>query len=230
MPHGHVAYTVGAMNSPATAPPQPPRPAQGGVTAAVLAQVADALAWPLLLLQSDGAVLHANAAAWRALHLGRPLRLSAQRRVEPAQPRLRADFTAALADAAAGRHRVLHWAAEGPPCNASLTALAADDGGRVPVLVALSLAETRAAGARAYAALHGLSGAETRVLERLALGESSGRAAAALGVTAATVRGQIVALRRKTGHASVGALVQTLAALPPLAAEHASAGEAGRRG
>jgi len=164
-----------------------------------------------------------------ALRLGRPLRLSAQRRVEPAPAPLRAEFAAALADAVTGRQRVLQWPADGPLCCASITALAADSSGCVPVLVALSAADTRAAAARAYAALHGLSSAETCLLERLALGESPRSAAAVLGVTAATVRSRIVALRRKTGHASMGALLQTLAALPPLAAEDAGAGDEGQR-
>jgi DNA-binding CsgD family transcriptional regulator len=217
MSRGHVADTVRGMNLPSSARPTSPLPAAGAPSAAVLAQVADALAWPLLLVQADGILLHANAAARCTLRQGSLLRLSADRRVEPGPSGRRAEFAAVLAAAPAAAQRVLQWVDGDPPCTASIAALAADGAGRVPVLVALSVAGTGAASARAYASLHGLSGAETRVLERLALGDNSRRAAAALGVTPATVRSHVVALRRKTGHATVAALLQTLAALPPLA-------------
>ncbi len=214
---GHAADTVRRMNLPSSTRSAAPLPGAGAASAAVLAQVADALAWPLLLVQADGILLHANAAARRTLRQGRLLRLSADRRVEPGPSDRRAEFAAVLAAAPTATQRVLRWADGDLPCSASIAALASDGAGRVPVLVALSVAGTGAASARAFAALHGLSGAETRVLERLALGDNSRRAAAALGVTAATVRSHAVALRRKTGHATVAALLQTLASLPPLA-------------
>ena len=61
--------------------------------------------------------------------------------------------------------------------------------GQTPVLM-LTLAPEAGLGAdlTAYAAAPGLSVTETRVLQRLALGESSARAATALGLRAITVR------------------------------------------
>jgi DNA-binding CsgD family transcriptional regulator len=53
-------------------------------------------------------------------------------------------------------------------------------------------------------------------MRRLALGESSSRAAQALGVKPATVRTQVVSIRRKTGHGSVFELLQALSAMPPV--------------
>ena len=184
----------------------------------MLAQLADALVWPLLLLRPDGTLLHANLAARQLLLRGRPLQLSPERRVLPTLTQQRPEFAAALAIAAAsGGRRLLRWPGTGLGYSATLAALGADAGGQVSLLLALAPAEGRAADAQAYAHLHGLSPAETRVLQRLALGDNSTRAAAALGVMPATVRSQIVALRRKTGHSSVNQLVQALAGMPPLA-------------
>ena len=81
----------------------------------------------------------------------------------------------------------------------------------------------------AYAAAHGLSVTETRVLQRLAQGESSARAATALGLRATTarhhcapplrattVRTHAASLRRKTGYARLDELVHALVRLAPI--------------
>lgn len=192
-------------------------------SAQILAQVADALAWPLLLLGADGSLLLANLAARQLLRQGAPLRLSAQRLLVPIDTKHRAAFQRALQAAVAGAGpQLLHWPAGKGRISASLSRLAGEtpetpDG--PTLLLALGARPGSASGGdlRAYAEQHHLSAAETRVLQRLALGESSTHAALALGVGAATVRSQTLSLRRKTGHASVVALQRALAELPPLA-------------
>ena len=193
------------------------------ILAQTLTLVADALAWPLLLLQADGRLLLANLAARLLLRQGAPLRLSTRRRVAPGDPLRCAEFQQALHDAARGQGpRLLRWPgpANGGHTSAMLSRLAGDAHampGGPTLLLALSMAGGRRTDLLAFAALHRLSPAETRVLQRLALGEGSTRVAQALGVGASTVRSQTLSLRRKTGHASVAKLLQTLAGLPPLA-------------
>lgn len=189
--------------------------------AQALAFTADALAWPLLLLRGDGSLMHANAAAQEMLRAHRPLTLTAKGVVRPADSARRAEFQAALAAALQGQGlqppQVLQWQLRGGRTSVTVTPLAAPSGGAQVLLVALSPDPGRIADLRGYAAAHGLSEAETRVLLHLARGHSSARAAAALGVSAATVRSQTVSLRRKTGHRSVAELMRSLAALPPVA-------------
>jgi DNA-binding CsgD family transcriptional regulator len=194
--------------------------------AATLALAIDTLAWPLLLLHGDGELLHANRAAATLLRRGHPLRLTHQR-VQPSDEAQRSAFRAALAAVLEGAAPVrLHWAGDEDRAAASarLSALRPDPG-QEPVLM-LTLAPEAGLGAdlTAYAAAHGLSATETRVLQRLALGESSARAAAALGLRATTVRTHALSLRRKTGHASLGALVHALARLAPIAPSSAHPG------
>lgn len=67
-----------------------------------------------------------------------------------------------------------------------------------------------------FAQCHGLTPAETRVLERLCAGELPRDIARAQGVGLATVRTQIGSIRVKTGAASIRELVQQVAVLPPM--------------
>lgn len=196
-------------------------------SAQILAQVADALAWPLLLLGADGSLQLANLAARQLLRQGAPLKLSTQGLLVPTDTKHRDAFQRALQAAVAGAGpQLLHWPAGKGRISASLSRLAGETpetpGGPTLLLALGARPGSASAGAsgsnlRAYAEQHRLSAAETRVLQRLALGESSTHAALALGVAAATVRSQTLSLRRKTGHASVVALQRTLAQLPPLA-------------
>lgn len=188
--------------------------------AATLALAIDTLAWPLLLLHGDGVLLHANRAAQALLRRGRPLLLTARHLLQPSDEGQRAPFKAALAAVMDGAAPVrLHWAGDAGSAAATTRLSALRPGpGQEPVLM-LTLAPETGPGAdlSAYAAAHGLSPTETRVLQRLALGESSAHAATVLGLRATTVRTHALSLRRKTGHHSVGALVHALARLAPIA-------------
>jgi DNA-binding CsgD family transcriptional regulator len=198
---------------------------------AVLAQMADALMWPLFVLRADGSLLHANRAARRLLAAQRLLTLLPDRRLGLLPPGRQAEWQAALAAAGQGQTVVLTWPAAGDSLGAagSLGPLG-DPRGMAPgageLLLALSASEQADGQVQAYARLHRLSPAETRVLQRLAVGDTSGEAAQALGVSAATVRSQIISLRRRTGHASVTQLLRGLASMPPVNA-HVPAGAQG---
>jgi len=67
-----------------------------------------------------------------------------------------------------------------------------------------------------FARNHGLTQAETRVLEALNEGLNPAEIAARHGVGIATIRTQICSIRGKTQADSIGALVRQVAALPPL--------------
>lgn len=79
----------------------------------------------------------------------------------------------------------------------------------------------------AFARGHRLTGAETQVLKALCGGVSPQEAARMHGVRLATVRTQIGSIRAKTGAASIRALVQQVACLPPLVMALRAAGVKG---
>jgi DNA-binding CsgD family transcriptional regulator len=190
----------------------PPAP-----TAEVLAQVADALAWPLFLVRPDGLLLHANLAGRELLRKGRALHLAPDHRLQPTAVRRRQAMIEALRAASVGQQRVVLLGPAGPAgFSATVTPLTSPEGSPGPLLLALAPAEAPGSDSDDFSAMHGLSAAESRVMRRLALGESSSRAALALGVKPATVRTQVVSIRRKTGHGSVFELLQALAVMPPL--------------
>ena len=181
-----------------------------------LAMAADMLACPLMLLRADATLLHANVAARELLARGHDFKLAADHRVRPAQAGWQPGFDAALALAVAGG---ASWFAPraGAPL-AALRRLASGDGaaaaGVTPVMLALPAAG--AADLQAYAERCSLSPAELRVLQHLARGERTTQVAVALGLSPATVRSQVLALRRKTGHPSVASLLREMSSLPPL--------------
>jgi len=186
----------------------------------LLAQVSDALVWPLLVLQTDGRLLHANRAARRVLQDGQPLRLRPDQDLQLADETLQSAFDAAWRCAStSGQRGLLHWPATdtSEAYAATLTPLdsvAAD--GTSPVLMALATADSRQNEADAFACLHGLSHAEARALRLLACGCSSVDIARALGVTPSTVRSQLLYVRRKTGYANVASLLHALVRMPPV--------------
>lgn len=184
-------------------------------TDGLLAQAADALAWPLLLLGPDAELLWANRAAGALLRERRVLALRDGRVQAPGRPpgELPALLHGAQQDAAPA---LLHW----PMASLTLTAqmLAPPPRARWMLLLASGQAPAgEATDVRAWAASHGLSQAETRVLLRLAAGDSPSSAATALGVAAATVRSQLRSIGRKTGLGGAAALQQALSRLPPVA-------------
>lgn len=88
-----------------------------------------------------------------------------------------------------------------------------------PCAVQVSLGKRQVCGVLSvqwFARDHGLTSAETRVLEALCAGVPPSEIAARHGVGIATVRSQIGSVRAKTRCGSIGALVRQVAVLPPL--------------
>lgn len=200
------------------APAADPQPAPAGLSEAALSAAVDALAYPMLALLADGQLLHANQAARDLLAQGRPLELGPDRQVVPRLATQRGGFVAALQEASNGQSQQLDWADGDRTVHASLRPLAdaAPGAPAPPVLVMLAPPPETPFDASGFANTHGLSAAETRVLEALLHGHQADATAQRLGVGVATVRSQIASIRRKTGHDSVASLLAALGDLPPL--------------
>lgn len=195
----------------------PPAELPAGQLARRLAAMLDQVGHGLLLLDASACVLHANRLAESALKPGHALALHGgrlQARSAADAARLQAALDAALQR---GLRQLLTLGS------------AADAGGRVsaaviPVedaCVLLVLEQPRGLrnlALQGYAREHGLTAAEAGVLQALAAGDSVAEVAAAKGVALSTVRSQIGQLRLKTGAHSIRALLDRVAALPPMLA------------
>jgi DNA-binding CsgD family transcriptional regulator len=185
---------------------QPPAPAPHAAPAAVgpsegdLVAAVDTLAYPMLAMMADGLLLHANQAAQELLDQGRSA------------------FNSALQSATSGQAQQLVWADGELAVHATFRPLAEPSAGAagVPVLLMLAPPPETLFDASGFATTHNLSAAETRVLEALLHGHQADATALRLGVGVATVRSQIAAIRKKTGHDSVASLLAALGDLPPL--------------
>lgn len=180
----------------------------------LLVQAADVLAWPMWLLGPDAELLWSNRAAAALLRGPGVLALHDGRVQAPGRPpgELPALLGRAQQQVAPA---LLHWPEAGVTLSAQ--ALAPPPEPRWMLLLSGGAAPAGvAADVRAWAASHGLSAAETRVLLRLAEGDTPREAAGVLGVAPATVRSQLRAIGRKTGLGGASALQQALLRLPPL--------------
>lgn len=194
-------------------PADPPWPSEATLSAAV-----DTLAYPMLAVQPDGQLLHANVAARELLARGKPLELGSDGRVSPQAAGQRGLFATALQVASNGAAQQLIWADGERTVHATLRPLAEASAGTPPppVLVMLAPSAGSLFDASGFATTHKLSQAERRVLEALLHGHQAEVTAQTLGVGVATVRTQIASIRRKTGHDSVASLLAALGNLPPL--------------
>lgn len=186
----------------------------------MLTDVLDALDYGVLLLARSGDVCLANrvarercaASGWR-LQDGLPaLGCAAGQR----------QFTNALAAALAGRRQLISLpAAQGHTLTLAFMPLGREpvvDDEQPAVLVVCARSQVCAPlSVTLFAHAHGMTLAETEVLQSLAQGATPADAAESIGVAISTVRTHIGALRAKTGARSIRDLVQRLAALPPIA-------------
>ena len=169
-----------------------------------------------MLLLSDGArVLHANHIARAELDPAHPLRL-VDGRLHARAGHDETTLYAALNAAGRGLRRLLTLGAGEARASVAVVPLAGIDG---TPLVLVSLGKRRLSHQltlACFARCHGLTGAETRVLEQLCAGVEPLRIAALNGVAIATVRTQITCIRQKTGASDITALVMRVAQLPPM--------------
>ncbi len=184
----------------------------------VLGMLLDELDYGVVLLLRDTArVVYVNHAARTQLRGGRSLEvvdgaLSAGR---PADAALLVD---ALAAARRGLRRLITLGVQGTRVEVALIPIGETVVGGQPLVAAVfgrrRLCEQMSM--EWFARAHGLTPAEEGVLELLCNGLDPRDIAAANKVRMATVRTQLICIRDKTGAASIRALLQRLAMLPPM--------------
>ncbi len=183
-----------------------------------LAATLDEIDYGLLLVGADGDALHVNHAARAELDASHPLQLLG-RQLRARRPQDAAPLADAMQAAARRGLRKLLTLGEGAHrVSVSVVPLSAPDAGSDPVTL-LMLGKHQvceALSVQGFACSHGLTAAETRVLAALCRGEKPTAIAVQVGVRISTVRTQIGNIRLKTGAASIRALVQQVAVLPPL--------------
>jgi DNA-binding CsgD family transcriptional regulator len=178
----------------------------------------DEIDYGVLLLDSDAQVLHVNHAARSELDAQHPLQLIGRQ----LRARDAADMTrlhdALQAATQRGLRRLLMLGQDGHRVAVSVVPLrtGGPDG---PTATQLSLGKRQMCGGLGvqwFARSHGLTLAETRVLEALSEGLHPNDIATRYGVGISTIRSQIGSIRLKTRSDSIGALVRQVAVLPPL--------------
>jgi DNA-binding CsgD family transcriptional regulator len=197
-----------------------------------LAQMLDEIDYGMLLLSADAQLLHVNHAARAELDTGHPLQLLGR----TLRARRAADVVPlhdALAAAQRGLRRLLTVGDDEQRVSVAVVPLGSlgDAAGRQATLVVLSKRELcEALSVHWYARAHGLTQAETRVLEGLCRGLQPREIAQAHGVGLSTVRTQVGQIRAKTGADSIRGLVAQVARLPPLVSALRGAGPAAPAG
>ncbi len=186
-----------------------------------MADAADTLAYPLLLLLPDGQLLYANHTGQTLLDSGYALTLAPDGRVTPVLAARRSLFLSTLRLAAEGHRQPLVWpetpdVVHGWACPLAETV---SGGPTQPLMLVLSPPPGTRLDVSGFASNHKLTRAEARVLEHVAAGLDTRAVAQALGVGVATVRSHLMSIRRKTGHPDVPSLLTVLGGLPPLLPE-----------
>ena len=198
------------------APAQPAlRPADHGRLRA-LTRMLDVVDYGILQVVEDGCVLFANQAARAEMNDDHPLQLLGQN-LRARCPRDVVRLHSALSGALhRGMQALLKLgAATGHAVHVAIVPLS----DTVQPTAVIFLGRRRVCedlSSDAYARLHGLTAAESRVLRHLCAGDRPQDIADMLGVKLSTVRTQIGSIRAKTGSRDIGAIVQFVARLPPL--------------
>ena len=169
----------------------------------------------MLLLSDGGRVLHANHLARAELDPEHPLCWH-EGRLRARYPRDESRLHEALHAAGRGLRRMLVVGEGERRVSAAVVPLDTIDG-QALTLVSLGKRQlSHQLTLACFARSNGLTGAETRVLERLCAGVDPIRIAALHGVEISTVRTQITCIRHKTGAADITSLVMLVAQLPPM--------------
>ena len=183
-----------------------------------LSATLDEIDYGMLLLTDEVLAIHVNHAARAELDAAHPLQLLG-RELRARRPQDVLPLADALHAAAHRGLRKLLTLGEGAQrVSVSVVPLSLPDGASQPVtLVMLGKRQVcEVLSVQGFAHSHGLTAAEARVLAALCRGVPPNRIAAEVGVAISTVRTQIGNIRLKTGAASIRALVQQVAVLPPL--------------
>jgi DNA-binding CsgD family transcriptional regulator len=178
----------------------------------------DEIDYGVLLLGHDAQLLHMNHAARCELDAQHPLQLLGQQlhaRDAADAVQLQDALQAALQR---GLRRLLMLGQDKHRVAVSVVPLLTGAPGG-PAATQLSMGKRQMCGGLGvqwFARNHGLTLAETRVLEALSEGLQPSEIATRYGVGISTIRSQIGSIRSKTHSDSIGALVRQVAVLPPL--------------
>ena len=202
-----------------TVSPAGAAPAEGDTSVGyVLALLMDELAHGVVILTTQGRLLHANQAARHELGRGRALCISDDR-VQPCMPHSTSTLTEALTSAAQGKRSLIELAdAEGPGLSLAVLPLKSENSGSAHAALLFSRAsvcESLMIGF--FARSHGLTATEEHVLGILCQGSSAPQIARQLNVAVSTVRSHVRSLCTKTRSKGVRELVSRVAVLPPVA-------------
>lgn len=202
----------------ARALPRQPADAEAPSLARFYELMLDEIDYGVLLLDNDAQVLHLNHAARCELDAHHPLQLlGRQLRARDGADMARL-HDALLAATQRGLRRLLLLGQDAHRVAVSVVPLRADGpGGQTATQLSLGKRQMCGGlGVQWFARSHGLTLAETRVLEALSEGLHPNDIAARYGVGISTIRSQIGSIRLKTRSDSIGALVRQVAVLPPL--------------
>ena len=216
------------------AKPPPPRPRAAPDTdsptlAGWYELMLDEIDYGVLLLGSEGQVLHLNHAARCELDAQHPLQLLGHqlRTRHPADGEQLHDALQAASER--GLRRLLMLGQDGHRVAVAVVPLRSSGAG-THAATQLSMGKRHMCGGLSvhwFARSHGLTLAETRVLEGLSEGLQPTDIAQRFGVGISTIRSQIGSIRSKMRCDSIGALVRQVAVLPPLVGALRGQGEDG---
>ena len=177
----------------------------------------DALDVGLVTTHANGELLHANRAALRWCDACAPLSLS-DGRLRANQPDDQQKMMQALTQARLGRRSMMSFRQQAWVYSVGVVPITVrPDDASVVLFVLGALEKPTSLTLQFFCQAHRLTSAEGTVLDGLCRGLSPSQVAARGGVTVATVRSQITAIRSKTQTASLAHLLRMVAALPPLA-------------
>ena len=183
-----------------------------------LSAMLDEVDYPMLLVNGDSLLLHANQVARAEMDdahplqlLGDELRVLHTKDVVPLREALQAAQQRGL-------RRLLTLGEDKPPVTVAVVPMPALAGSaqRAVLLVLGKRQVCERLSAQWFAREHNLTPAETQVLDALCSGLGPQQVAAQQGVAISTVRSQIGSIRAKTGAQSIRELVRQVAVLPPL--------------
>lgn len=184
----------------------------------MLTTLLDQFDYGVFILQRDSlGVVHVNRAGYRELRNGQRVELVDQR-LQPCCPADAMPMNIALAGAQRGLRKLLTMGPDGQRLALALIPIDAPLPG-MPALIAAVFGRQRICeqmSAQWFARVHGLTPSESNVLDQLCEGLDPRDIATANEVAMSTVRTQVNAIREKTGAASIRALLQRLAMLPPM--------------
>ena len=201
------------------------RSAQPGVWAAaahaaqvaLLTRMLDEIDYGLLLVGSEGRLRYANQLGLRELAGEGALQLT-HGHVRARAVVDQSTLGAALLDAARGRRRLFSVGAHVAPVTLAVVPMPPDDddGDAHALLVFGKRRATEALTLDFYARTHGLTAAESSVLQAICAGMKPKEIAHHQGVAISTVRSHICSIRTKTQTSSIRDLANRIAVLPPI--------------